>query len=168
MVLLQQSTESLRSKRALHCQRQALLAIRVYAWLQVSKNCWGYQTSVSNEVIEHLFKKFSLSRSVKYVVTQNSGDTRDARCSDCEEQHTHHDFNESEDTLLRCYITNNQRTSFSCHNIRNGNTYYCIFALEMFPMLKMLTNPLSHHFALNRAVMALVAPKKKAKITSAK
>ena len=105
---------------------------------------------------------------MKYVVTQNSGDTRDARCSDCEEQNTHHDFNESEDTLLRCYITNNLRISFSCHNIRSGNPYYCIFVLDMFPVLKMLTNPLSHHFTSNRAVMALVAPKKKAKITSAK
>ena len=78
---------------------------------------------------------------MKYVVTQNSGDTRDARCSNDEEQHTHHDFNESEDTLLRCYITNNLRISFSCHNIRNGNTY-CIFVLDMFPVLKMLANPL--------------------------
>ena len=112
------------------------------AWLQASKFFWGYQTPISNELIEHLFKEFSLSRSVKYVVTQNSGDTRDARCSNDEEQHTHHDFNESEDTLLRCYITNNLRISFSCHNIRNGNTYYCIFVLDMFPVLKMLANPL--------------------------
>ena len=46
----------------------------------------GYQTSVSNEVIEHLFKKFSLSSPVKYVVTQNSDDTRDAGCSNDDEQ----------------------------------------------------------------------------------
>ena len=151
----------------MHCQRQALLAIRVYAWLQASKFFWGYQTPISNELIEHLFKEFSLSRSVKYVVTQNSGDTRDARCSNDEEQNTYHDFNESEDTLLHCCIANNSRISFSCHNIRNGNTY-CIFVLEIFPVLKMLTNPLSHHFTSNRAVTALVAPKKKAKITSAK
>ena len=138
------------------------------AWLQASKFFWGYQTPISNELIEHLFKEFILSDSVKYVVTQNSGDTRDARCSDCEEQNTHHDFNESEDAFLHCCIANNSRISFSCHNIRSGNPYHCIFALEMFPMLKMLTNPLSHHFTSNRAVMALVAPKKKAKITSEK
>ena len=105
---------------------------------------------------------------MKNEVTQNSGDTRDARCSNDEEQHTHHDFNESEDTLLHCYITNSLRISFSCHNIRNGNTYYCIFVLDMFPALKILINPLSHYFTSNRVVMALVAPKKKAKITSAK
>ena len=140
----------------------------MYAWLQVSKNCWGYQTSVSNELIEHLFKEFSLSCPVKYVVTQNSGDTRDARCSDCEEQNTHHDFNESEDAFLHCCIANNSRISFCYHNIRNSNPYHCIFVLEIFPVLKMLTNPLSHHFTSNRAVTALVAPKKKAKITSAK
>ena len=46
----------------------------------------GYQTSVSNEVIEHLFKEFSLSGLVKYVVTQNSDDTRDPGCSNDEEQ----------------------------------------------------------------------------------
>ena len=90
---------------------------------------------------------------MKYVVTQNSGDTRDARCSDCEEQHTHHDFNESEDTFLRCYITNNLRISFSCHNIRNSNPWHCIFVLDMFPVLNMLTNPLSHYFTSNRAVI---------------
>ena len=135
----------------MHCQGQALLAIRVYAWLQASKFFWGYQTPISNELIEHLFKEFSLSCPVKYVVTQNSGDTRDARCSDCEEQNTHHDFNESEDTLLRCCIANNSRISFSCHNIRSGNPYHCIFALEMFPMLKMLANPLSHLFYIEQS-----------------
>ena len=106
---------------------------------------------------------------MKYVVTQNSGDTRDARCSNDEEQRsTHHDFNEGEDTLLHCCIANNPRISFSCHSIRSGNPYYCIFVLDRFPVLKMLTNPLSHHFTSNRAVMALVAPKKKVKITSVK
>ena len=106
----------------MHCQGQALLAIRVYTWLQVSKNCWGYQTPISNELIEHLFKEFSLSRPVKSVVTQNSGGTRDAKCSNDEEQRpTHHDFNESEDAFLHCCIANNSRISFSCHSIRNGN-----------------------------------------------
>ena len=84
----------------MHCQGQALLAICVCAWLQASKFFWGYQTPISNELIEHLFKEFSLSCPVKYAVTQNSDDTRDVRCSNDEEQHTHHDFNESEDTLF--------------------------------------------------------------------
>ena len=125
----------------MHCQGQAPLAIHVYAWLQASKFFWGYQTPISNELIEHLFKEFSLSRSVKYVVTQNSGDTRDARCSDCEEQNTHHDFNESEDAFLHCCIVNNSRISFFfLPRTRNGNPCYRIFALEIFPVLKMLTN----------------------------
>ena len=83
---------------------------------------------------------------MKYVVTQNSGDKRDARCSDDEEQktqqYTHHDFNESEDTLLRCCIANNSRISFSCHNIRSGNPYHYIFTFDILHMLKILTKQL--------------------------
>ena len=93
------------------------------------------------------------------MVTQNSGDTCDARCSNDEEQHTHHDFNESEDTFLRCCNTHNPIISFSCHSIRKGNTYYCIFVLGVFDRLKMLANLLSHHSTSNRAVMAFCSAK---------
>ena len=106
---------------------------------------------------------------MKYAITQNSDDTRDARCSNDEEQRsTHHDFNEGEDTLLHCCIANNPRISFSCHSIRDGNSCYRIFVLDMFPALKILINPLSHYFTSKKTVITLVLPKKKAKITSAK
>ena len=59
-----------------------------------------------------------------------------------------------DDAFLRCCIANNSRISFCYHNIRNSNPYHYIFVLEIFPVLKMLANLLSHHFTSNRAVMA--------------